>query len=59
MQDGKAILKKVKQEINIQRAKVYDLGEMTLDATKAKAFILKNQGLIEAVAAKVSGFNKD
>ena len=55
MQDGKAILKKVKQEINIQRAKVYDLGEMTLDETKAKAFILKNQGLIEAVATKVSG----
>ena len=55
MQDGKAILKKVKQEINIQRAKVYDLGEMTLDASKAKPFILKNQGLIEAVAAKVSG----
>jgi len=55
MQDGKAILKKVKQEINIQRAKVYDLGEMTLDETKAKAFILKNQGLIEAVGAKVSG----
>ena len=55
MQDGKAILKKVKQEINIQRAKVYDLGEMTLDASKAKAFILKNQGLIEAVAAKVVG----
>ena len=55
MQDGKAILKKVKQEIKIQRAKVYDLGEMTLDETKAKAFILKNQGLIEAVGAKVSG----
>ena len=55
MQDGKAILKKVKQEINIQRAKVYDLGEMTLDPSKAKAFILKNQGLIEAVAIKVSG----
>lgn len=55
MQDGKAILKKVKQEINIQRAKVYDLGEMTLDASKAKAFILKNQGLIEAVGAKVLG----
>ena len=55
MQDGKAILKKVKQEINIQRAKVYDLGEMTLDASKAKAFILKNQGLIEAVGAKVPG----
>ena len=55
MQDGKAILKKVKQEINIQRAKVYDLGEMTLDASKAKAFILKNQGLIEAVGAKISG----
>ena len=58
MQDGKAILKKVKQEINIQRAKVYDLGEMTLDATKAKAFILKNQGLIEAVAAKVTGLTR-
>ena len=55
MQDGKAILKKVKQEIKIQRAKVYDLGEMTLDPSKAKAFILKNQGLIEAVGAKVSG----
>ena len=55
MQDGKAILKKVKQEIKIQRAKVYDLGEMTLDASKAKAFILKNKGLIEAVGAKVSG----
>ena len=58
MQDGKAILKKVKQEINIQRAKVYNLGEMTLDASKAKAFILKNQGLIEAVAAKVSGLTR-
>ena len=55
MQDGKAILKKVKQEIKIQRAKVYNLGEMTLDPSKAKAFILKNQGLIEAVGAKVSG----
>ena len=55
MQDGKSILKKVKQEVNIQRAKVYNLGEMTLDPTKAKDFILKNQGLIEAVAAKVSG----
>lgn len=58
MQDGKAILKKVKQEIKIQRAKVYNLGEMTLDASKAKAFILKNQGLIEAVGAKVPGLIK-
>ena len=58
MQDSKAILKKVKQEINIQRAKVYDLGEMTLDETKAKAFILKNQGLIEAVAVKVKGLTR-
>lgn len=58
MQDGKAILKKVKQVINIQRAKVYDLGEMTLDPSKAKAFILKNQGLIEAVGAKVSGLTR-
>ena len=58
MQDGKAILKKVKQEIKIQRAKVYNLGEMTLDASKAKAFILKNKGLIEAVGAKVSGLTR-
>ena len=58
MQDGKAILKKVKQEIKIQRAKVYDLGEMTLDASKAKAFILKNKGLIEAVGAKVPGLTR-
>ena len=58
MQDGKAILKKVKQEVNIQRAKVYNLGEMTLDPTKAKDFILRNQGLIEAVAMKVSGLVK-
>ena len=58
MQDGKAILKKVKQEINIQRAKVYDLGEMTLDPSKAKAFILRNQGLIEAVAIKVKGLTR-
>ena len=58
MQDGKAILKKVKQEINIQRAKVYDLGEMTLDPSKAKTFILKNQGLIEAVAIKVKGLTR-
>ena len=58
MQDGKAILKKVKQEINIQRAKIYDLGEMTLNPSKAKAFILKNQGLIEAVAVKVKGLTR-
>mgnify|MGYP000849308221 FL=1 len=58
LEDGKAILKKVKQEVNIQRAKVYNLGEMTLDPTKAKDFILKNQPLIEAVAKKVSGLNR-
>ena len=58
LQNGKAILKKVKQEVNIQRAQVYNLGKMTLDPTKAKEFILKNQGLIEAVAAKVSGLTK-
>ena len=54
-QRGKPFIAYNKQEINIQRAKVYDLGEMTLDPSKAKAFILKNQGLIEAVGAKVSG----
>ena len=58
LQNGKAILKKVKQEVNIQRAQVYNLGEMTLDPTKAKDFILKNQPLIEAVAKKVSGLNR-
>ena len=58
LQNGKAILKKVKQEVNIQRAQVYNLGEMTLDPTKAKDFILKNQPIIDAVAAKVSGLNR-
>ena len=58
LQNGKAILKKVKQEVNIQRAQVYNLGEMTLDPTKAKEFLLRNQGLIEAVAAKVSGLTR-
>ena len=58
LQNGKAILKKVKQEVNIQRAQVYTLGEMTLYPTKAKDFILKNQPLIEAVAKKVSGLNR-
>ena len=58
LQNGKAILKKVKQEVNIQRAQVYNLGEMTLDPTKAKEFLLKNQGLIEAVASKVSGLTR-
>lgn len=58
LQNGKAILKKVKQEVNIQSAQVYNLGEMTLDPTKAKEFLLRNQGLIEAVAAKVSGLTR-
>ena len=58
LQNGKAILKKVKQEVNIQRAQVYNLGEMTLNPTTAKEFLLKNQGLIEAVAAKVSGLTR-
>ncbi|MBF1639058.1 fimbrillin family protein [Prevotella sp.] len=58
LKNGKSILKKVKQEVNIQRAQVYNLGEMTLDPTKAKEFILKNQGLIEAVAAKVTGLTR-
>ena len=59
LQNGKSILKKVKQEVNIQRAQVYNLGEMTLDPTKAKEFLLRNQGLIEAVAAKVSGLTRN
>lgn len=58
LQNGKSILKKVKQEVNIQRAQVYNLGEMTLDPTKAKEFLLRNQGLIEAVAAKVTGLTR-
>ena len=58
LQNGKAILKKVKQEVNIQRAQVYNLDEITLNPTTAKEFLLKNQGLIEAVAAKVSGLTR-
>ena len=58
LRNGKAILKKVKQEVNIQRAQVYNLGEMTLNPTTAKEFLLRNQALIEAVAAKVGGLTR-
>ena len=58
LDDGKSIIKKVKQEINIERAKVYDLGEIVLNPTSAKAFILKNKVLIDAVSEIISGFER-
>ena len=53
LDNGKSIIKKVKQEINIERAKVYDLGEIVLNPTSAKAFILKNKVLIDAVSKTI------
>lgn len=58
LDDGKSIIKKVKQEINIERAKVYDLGEIVLNPTSAKAFILKNKVLIDAVAEIIQGIER-
>lgn len=58
LDDGKSIIKKVKQEINIERAKVYDLGEIVLNPTSAKAFILKNKVLIDAVAEIIHGIER-
>ena len=58
LDNGKSIIKKVKQEINIERAKVYDLGEIVLNPTSAKAFILKNKVLIDAVAEIIHGIER-
>ena len=58
LDDGKSIIKKVKQVINIERAKVYDLGEIVLNPTSAKAFILKNKVLIDAVAEIIHGIER-
>ena len=58
LDNGKSIIKKVKQEINIERAKVYDLGEIVLNPTSAKAFILKNKVLIDAVSEIVHGLER-
>ena len=58
LDNGKSIIKKVKQEINIERAKVYDLGEIVLNPTSAKAFILKNKVLIDAVSEIIHGLER-
>ena len=58
LDNGKSIIKKVKQEINIERAKVYDLGEIVLNPTSAKAFILKNKVLIDAVSKTIHGLER-
>lgn len=58
LDNGKSIIKKVKQEINIERAKVYDLGEIVLNPTSAKAFILKNKVLIDAVSEIITGLER-
>ena len=58
LDDGKSIIKKVKQEINIERAKVYDLGEIVLNPTSAKSFILKNKVLIDAVSEIIHGLER-
>lgn len=59
LNNGKAVQYKVRSAVAIKRGEVKDLGLITINESKAKEFILKNQGLIDAVAKSVSGLVRD
>ena len=59
LNNGKAVQYKVRSAVAIKRSEVKDLGLITINESKAKDFILKNQGLIDAVAKSVSGLVRD
>ena len=59
LNNGKAVQYKVRSAVAIKRGEVKDLGLITINESKAKDFILKNQGLIDAVAKSVSGLVRD
>ena len=59
LNNGKAVQYKVRSAVDIKRGEVKDLGLITINESKAKDFILKNQGLIDAVAKSVSGLVRD
>lgn len=51
--DGKSLQVKLNDAVNIERAKRYDLGNIALNASKAKVEILSNKGLIESVKLQI------
>ena len=59
LNNGKAVQYKVRSAVAIKRGEVKDLGLITINESKAKSFILKNQGLIDAVAKKVTGLERN
>lgn len=59
LNNGKAVQYKVRSAVAIKRGEVKDLGLITINESKAKEFILKNQGLIDAVAKSVSGLVRE
>ena len=59
LNNGKAVQYKVRSAVAIKRGEVKDLGLITINESKAKSFILKNQGLIEAVSKKVTGLERE
>ena len=59
LNNGKAVQYKVRSAVAIKRGEVKDLGLITINESKAKSFILKNQGLIEAVSQKVTGLERE
>jgi len=59
LNNGKAVQYKVRSAITIKRGEIKDLGKLTIDESKAKEHILKNQALIDAVAKNVPGLVRE
>ena len=59
LNNGKAVQYKVRSAVAIKRGEVKDLGLITINESKAKSFILKNQGLIDAVSKRVTGLERE
>ena len=59
LQNGKSIIKKINGPINIERAKTYNLGTLSLNSATAKEFNLTNPGLIAEVIKKFPDITKD
>ncbi len=59
LNNGKAVQYKVRSAISIKRGEIKDLGKLTIDESKAKEHILKNQALIDAVTKVVTGLVRE
>ena len=59
LENGKVVQAKVRSEIAIKRDEIKDLGEITVDESKAKDHILKNTALIDAIAERVPDLVRD